>query len=64
MGVKGLTLLTLTSGCIFSILFSIYFLRGWQGEFVQQSRASIVGDHFLHSCDVNVWFRGDVVRKS
>ena len=29
-----LTLYTLTSVCIFSILFSIHFQRGWQGEFV------------------------------
>ena len=29
-----LTLYTLTSVCIFSILFSIHFLRCWQGEFV------------------------------
>ena len=41
------TLYTLTSVCIFSILFSIHFLRCWQGEFVQQSRACLVGDNFL-----------------
>ena len=29
-----LTLYTLTSVCIFSILFSIHFLRCWEGEFV------------------------------
>ena len=29
---KVLTLYTLTSVCIFSILFSIHFLRCWQGE--------------------------------
>ena len=29
-----LTLYTLTSVCIFSILFSIHFLMCWQGEFV------------------------------
>ena len=27
---------TLTSGCIFSILLSIHFIGGWQGEFVYQ----------------------------
>ena len=31
-----------------------------QGEFVLQSRASLVGDHFLYSHDLNVWFRGDI----
>ena len=30
----GLTFYTLTSVCIFSTLFLIYFLRCWQGEFV------------------------------
>ena len=33
---------------IFSILFSVHFPRCWQGEFVQLSRASLVGDHFLN----------------
>ena len=36
-----LTLYTLTSVCIFSILFPIHFLRYWQGEFVKKSRASL-----------------------
>ena len=39
-----LILYTQTLVCIFSILFSIHFLRCWQGEF---SIASFVGDHFL-----------------
>ena len=46
---SSLTLDTLTSVCIFSILFSIHFLRCWQGEFVEQSRASLVDDHSLYS---------------
>ena len=40
------------SVCIFSTLFSIPFLGGWQGEFVQQSQASLVDDHFLYSRDL------------
>ena len=48
------TLYTLTSVCIFSILLSRHFLGFWQGEFVQQSRASLVGDHLLYSHDLNV----------
>ena len=56
-----LTLYSITSVCIFSILLSRHFLRLWQGEFVQQSRASLVGDHFLYSHDLDVWFRADVV---
>ena len=35
-----LALYTLTSICIFSIRFSIHFLRFWPEEFVSQSRAS------------------------
>ena len=58
-----LTPYTLTSESIFSILFSIHFVRCWQGEFIQQSRASVVGDHLLYSHDLDVWFRGDVVRR-
>ena len=46
-----LTLYTLTSVCIFSILFFIHFLRCWQGEFVYQSNTSLVGDRFLYSHD-------------
>ena len=36
--------LTLTSVSIFFILFNIIFLRYWQGEFVEQSQASLVGN--------------------
>ena len=53
---KGSALSTPTSVCIFSILFSIHFLWCWQGEFVEQSRASLVGDQFLDSQDLNVFF--------
>ena len=55
-----LTLYTLSSLCIFSLrLFSIHFQRCPQGEFVQQSQASLVGDHFLHSHDFNVRFKDE-----
>ena len=49
-----LTLYTITSVCIFSILLSKHFLRCWQGEFISQSRASLVGDHFLYFHNLNV----------
>ena len=62
--IKLLTLYTITSVWIFTILFSINFLICWRGEFVQQARASFVGDHFLYSCDCNVWLRGDIVRRN
>ena len=58
------TLYTLTSICIFSILFSIHFPRFWQGEFVKQSRASSVSDQFLYSHDLNGRFRSDIVRRN
>ena len=45
-----LTLYTLISVCIFSALFSIHFLKIWQGEFVSKSGVSLVNDHFLYSC--------------
>ena len=60
----SLTLYTLTSVCIFSILFSIHFPRCWQWEFVSPSRASLVGDHCLYSLNLNVWFRGETVRRN
>ena len=52
-----LTLSTLTSVSIFSIIFSTRFLWYWQGEIFEQSRASLVGKHFLYSRGLNVWFR-------
>ena len=63
---SALTLYTLTSECIFSILSSINFqhVRFRPGEFVSKSRASSVGDHFLHSCDLNVEFWGDIVGRN
>ena len=60
----GLTLYTLTSVCIFSILFFIHFPRCWQGEFVCQSKPSFVCDHFLYSHDLNVWFKSDIVGRN
>ena len=55
---------TLTPVCILSILFSTLFLGCWQGEFVQQSRAPFVGDHFLYSHDLKVRCRVDILRRS
>ena len=44
---------SLTSVCIFSILFSIYFLA-YKKNFFKQSEASLVDDHFFDSLDLNV----------
>ena len=49
--------------CIFSIVFSILFIRCGQGEFLQQSRVSLVSDHLLYSHGLDVWFRGDTFGK-
>ena len=52
-----------TSVCIFSILFPKHMQRCWQGELVSKSRIFLVGDRFFYSCDLNVWSRGDMVRR-
>ena len=44
---------TLVSVCLFSLLFFINLLSCQPGEFVQQSRACLVGDRFLYSPDPN-----------
>ena len=61
---RHLTLSSLRSVWIFSILLPRHFRGFWQGEFVQQSGASLVSDHFLYSHDLNVWFKDDVVRRN
>lgn len=58
-----LTLCTLKSVWIFSLLLFIYFRRCWQGEFVHQSNVSFFGDHFPHSHDRNMSFRGGIKKK-
>ena len=63
-GPYTLTLYALKSVCIFSILFSKHFLRCQHGEFVLQSRSSLVGDQLLYSPDLQVQFRGDMVRRN
>ena len=59
-----LTFHTLRWVCIFSIPFSIHFLTWRHGEFVYQSRASLVGDNFLNFRDLTVWFRDANVRRN
>ena len=55
-----------TSICIFSILFSIHSLRGWEGEFVQQSRVSLFNWWSFpnYSCGPKVWFRGYIIGRN
>ena len=49
---------------VFSVLFSLHFKRYWLGEFVKKSGTSQIGDHFRYSHDLNMWFRGDIVRRN
>ena len=35
-----------------------------KGQFVQQTRASLAGDHFLYTCGITVYFRDDIVRRN
>ena len=35
-----------------------------KGEFIQQSRASLVGDHFCYSLNHNVGFMGDIAERN
>ena len=59
-----LTSSTWKSVCIISILFSAHLLMCWQREFVLQLKVSLVGDYFLYSHDINVWFSGDNVGRN
>ena len=52
---------TQTPVCIFSILFFIHFPRCWQGEFVYQSKDSLVGDnslyiYYIYMCVIQGWY--------
>ena len=57
-----LTLYTLTSVCIFSILFSTHFLMVLTRRICLTAKNFLFDDHFLYSS--NVWFRGDIVRRN
>ena len=48
----------------FSILVSIHFARCRKGEYVWQSRTIEVGDHFLHSQDLHIWFKGNTMGRN
>lgn len=43
---------------IFSLWFYWHFLRWWQGEIVEQSKASLIDDHFLYFHYLFLWFEG------
>ena len=64
LGSNGkLTLYTLTSVFIFSMLFSVHILMCWQGEFVLQSRVSLVMIISFILMKL-MWFSGDIVRRN
>ena len=59
--VTGACLFIDSSKFIFSKLFSTHLL--WLvRKIVWQSIASLVGNHFLYTRELNVWLRGDIVR--
>ena len=49
---------------LFSPYYFLYISRCWQGECFEQSRASLVGDHFMYSHDLSVWFRSVTVMRN
>ena len=49
---------------LFSPYYFLYISRCWQGECFEQSRASLVGDHFMYSHDLHVWFRSVTVMRN
>ena len=48
----------------FLLWLSKHFLLYQHGEFVQQSRASLVGDQLFYSADLNGVFQRDMVRRN
>ena len=52
------------SVCMFFVLFSLHFLTSLQGDFVQKSRASLFGNYFLYSRDLNVLPRDYIVGRN
>ena len=55
-------LYTLKSVWVFSIRLSLFISYGTDKEKMYANQESL-GDHFPYSCDLNVWFRSDVVRR-
>ena len=58
------TLYTLTSVFIFSILFIHTFPEVLTRRIFPTIRASVVGDHFIYSHDLYLYFRDDIIRRS
>ena len=58
------TLYSLTSVCIFSILFLRLFLRILTRRICSKTRASLVGNHLFYSHNLHVWFRGVIARRN
>ena len=45
-----------------TVLYTFLEVLTGEGEFVYQSKAYFVCDHFLYSCEFNVGLRGDIGR--
>ena len=57
-------LYTLTSVFTFSILFIHTFPKVLTRRIFPTIRASVVGDHFIYSHDLYLYFRDDIIRRS
>lgn len=44
--------------------YTIHFARCRKGESVWQSRTIYIGDHFLHSQDLQIWFKGNTMGRN
>ena len=52
------------SVCMFFVLFPLHFPTSLQGDFVQKSRASLLGNYFLYSRDLIVLPRDYIVGRN
>ena len=59
-----MTLYTPISVCIFSLQFSINFLRCSHNQGAKQSRASFIGDNFHYSHDLYTWLNCDDIGRN
>ena len=57
-------LYTLTSVRLFSVVFAIHTWGAFKENMSYNQEVFLVGDHFLYSCGLIVWFRGEIVERN